>query len=366
MKKLVNKAHTWASNLITCSTTGLLIAASTLTHAGGTETSREPVKLLFQEGRYLEASFGQAKPDVTDSVYSPKQSIANDISLFSIGYKADLNDKISYAVSQHEPIGADIEYTHPAVALSTQVESTSTGVNGKYQLNDKVSLIAGIKQIRAKASIKILATHIETKADKVIGYTYGAAYEIKDIALRLLLTHNPQIKLSLKSHVGPSAVTNTKGAIPEMTTLNFQSGIAKNTLVFGSIHYAKWGDAQVTIDAVAFGGPLGQPAPLAKGFNTTTYNIGVGQRLNDQWSIAADYSKESGTESVGDSLFSPVDGYQAYGLATEFTAKSFNIGVGISKTKFGSKTLDLVPPFLDSRFSGNDSLNYGIKVGVNL
>ena len=80
--------------------------------------------------------------------------------------------------------------------------------------------------------------------------------------------------------------------IPQTMTLNFQSGIAKDTLLFGSIHKADWDTAQITIPDIANGI---NPSTLAtnqavKGvsssFSTkTAYSLGVGRKINENFRL---------------------------------------------------------------------------------
>ena len=78
-----------------------------------------------------------------------------------------------------------------------------------------------------------------------------------------------------------AATANTTGSIPDYQTINFQSGVAEDTLVFGSIRRADWSNHQIAV------APQTQAAPTSSFSDTTTYSIGIGRRLSDELSVCA-------------------------------------------------------------------------------
>ena len=60
--------------------------------------------------------------------------------------------------------------------------------------------------------------------------------------------------------------------------LEFQSGIAQNTLLFGSVRHAKWSDAQVSMSSSYDG------FQLSDFDDSTTYNIGIGRKFSEKFS----------------------------------------------------------------------------------
>ena len=79
-----------------------------------------------------------------------------------------------------------------------------------------------------------------------------------------------------------TASLNTTMKTPASTTLNFQRGVAKDTLVFGSIHRVDWNSAQINADT-------GCSATLAKSafWDTTTYTICADRKLSDSLALTA-------------------------------------------------------------------------------
>ena len=98
-----------------------------------------------------------------------------------------------------------------------------------------------------------------------MGMVYGAAYEMPEIALRVSLTIEDDIDLEiatlpLKLLFPPSGTSNA--SIGDAMTLHFQSGIAEDTLLFGSIRRSNWEDNQVSV-------PLSAIAQAASGGDAT-------------------------------------------------------------------------------------------------
>ena len=145
--------------------------------------------------------------------------------------------------------------------------------------------------------------------------------------------------------------------LPETIRLNFQTGIAKDTLLFGSIEHAKWGDAQIDVatgsDATA----------IATEFdNTTSYSIGIGRKLNEQWSISATYSKEPGTSSTSESLFTVSNGSEGVTLGARYTQGNMVVSGGVNYTRVGDVTVESDGTTL-ATYKGNTVTGIGVKVG---
>ena len=90
----------------------------------------------------------------------------------------------------------------------------------------------------------------------------------------------------------------------EMTTLEFETGIAKDTLLYGSIHQSSWGSAQVKLAGTQ----------ISTFSDSDTYNIGVGRKFSDKLSASFSYTTEAGSSATGTSLLSPTNGKDTYGI----------------------------------------------------
>jgi long-chain fatty acid transport protein len=90
-----------------------------------------------------------------------------------------------------------------------------------------------------------------------------------------------------------------------------------------------------------------------------TYNLGVGRRLNDQWSVAATLGYEpSDGERTGN--LGPTDGMSSFGLAATYTMDNVKITAGVRYVDIGDATTSL-----NARFTGNDGIGVGFRIGYS-
>ena len=152
-----------------------------------------------------------------------------------------------------------------------------------------------------------------------------------------------------------AATANTTGSIPDYQTINFQSGVAEDTLVFGSIRRADWSNHQIAV------APQTQAAPTSTFSDTTSYSIGVGRKISDELSFSASYSFEADSEPTGTSLLSTTDGYDTIGLGARYTLSSGTIiSGGVALTNVGDKTV--TTSGIPGAFTDNSVTSYGIKL----
>ena len=158
-------------------------------------------------------------------------------------------------------------------------------------------------------------------------------------------------------------------------TLRFQSGIAKDTLVFGSAHRGDWAKSQVEFDTDnAASNPTGPTGTLEarSSFTTTTaYTLGLGRKLTEKYAVSATYGWEKGS-AVGTSLLSTTGGKKSLSLGGKYTTGPLALSVGYSRVKFGDYTctscvLTGVSPTVmsDSNFVNNTASVFGVKFGLS-
>ena len=91
----------------------------------------------------------------------------------------------------------------------------------------------------------------------------GGAYERPDIALRIALTYNSTIETNHTTveTVGGGVVSTAPTEIetPESVNLDFQTGIAADTLLFGGIRWVNWTDFEISPAFYSSPAAVGQP-----------------------------------------------------------------------------------------------------------
>ncbi len=228
------------SNVLNSAAALTLIAGAAT--AGGIQRDGDRSQILFEKGEnYLEFSATTVSPNISSSSATLAGSTANitkNFQNFHLGYKRDVSDQLTFALLAQELVGADVAYpAGTAFFAGSTAEIGSLAVTGllKYQFNDRFSAYGGLRVQSLKGNVSITpalgpAYALSVDNDYQTGYVLGAAYEIPDIALKIALTYEPEIEHEFNDNAGNPF--NVK--IPQAATLHVQSGVAQNTIVFGS------------------------------------------------------------------------------------------------------------------------------------
>jgi long-subunit fatty acid transport protein len=337
--------------------------------AGGLERTPQSTAVLFEEGRYLELSFGAVAPSISGTLGGFESGNMTD-NFFNLGaaYKADLNDTWSYAVIFDQPFGADPLYpgtlgpgSYPFAGSVAQVRSNAlTGIL-QYNMGNGGSVFGGLRaqSLQASANLPVLGFYdIASNTDFQLGYLVGAAYERPDIALRVALTYNSaidhELDLTESNILNPAATVTQDVTLPQSLNLEFQTGVAEDTLVFGSVRWVEWSETVINPPLYATLVPL--PLVFFED-DRITYTLGVGRRLNDTWSVLGSVSYEESTGSITGNL-GPTDGFTSVSLGAIYRKDNMKITGGIRYVDVGGAT-----SFSGAEFSGNSAVAAGVKIG---
>ncbi|MGR3572765.1 OmpP1/FadL family transporter [Brevirhabdus sp.] len=358
----------------------LVALSSTAAMAGGLDRSGQPIGLLFEKGNYGEFSFGRAMPSLTgqdSATTQPIGNVADDFSLAAAGVKYQLNEQLSFALIVDEPFGADIQYPgNPAASglggTTAIAQSNAITALGRYQFGNGFSIHGGLRSQTISGDITLSGLaygplngySVNLQEDRAYGYVIGAAYEIPDIAMRVALTYNSEIKHELNSVerlrgavVNPGSVTEVR--TPESYVLDFQTGVAADTLVFGSIRYANW--SKTVISPRVFNART-RGQSLTNIDDTIDVTIGVGRKFTEKFSasVSLGYLTKQDDDLV--SPLSPSNGAVSIGLGASYQLEKVTISGGVRYTKLG----DARPATANTAratFTGNDAVSVGVKVG---
>ena len=243
-----------------------------------------------------------------------------------------------------------------------------------------MSVLGGLNRYSVSdATVTTLSGYYVVSGDEMAPVA-GAAYENKEIALRveLLLQVETDMTLTAASSVATAvpttAVTGAKMVIPQTMTLNFQSGVAEDTLVFGSIHKADWDTAQIAIPENTAGinpagGTLTVDAVGSSFASRTAYSLGVGRRITDDISVLGSYSSEDGGGATSNDPFTLTDGSQTLGVGVRYTKDNMTVTGGYSYTKVGDVAMTHlssgVPSGLTATYADNKVTGLGLKIGFS-
>ena len=337
-----------------------VVAGATGAFAGGVERSAQSVAILFEQGRYVELNFGHFSPDVSGRSAGGVASgdMSSSYNSFSLGYKMDVGEKMDFALIIDQPIGADVAYptgTGYTLAGST-AELSSSAITGllRYKFENNVSVYGGLRYqtVKGVVALPFLGYTLTTNNDSELGYVVGVAWEKPEIAARVALTYNSAIKHSLESIEGGVPTAGFDTEVPQSVNLEFQTGIAKDTLLFGSIRWQEWSAFRID--------PPGYlpPTPLVSyASDRVTYNLGVGRRFNETWSGAVTLGYEKADGEITGNL-GPTDGFASIGLAATYTMDNMKITGGVRYVDIGDATTSI-----GANFEDNSGVGIGLRVG---
>lgn len=362
------------------SAAAVLAATTTLASAGNLDRSNQSLSALFETGDYAEFSFGFVNPSVSgtdEAVFGGGASgnVAENFTQFGLAYKKQVSDALSLALIVDQPFGADVAYpagSSVAFGGTTAVLDT-TAVTGlaRYDFGNRISVHGGlrIQQLSGNVDLSGAAygglSGYSVNFDDDIGYGYvvGAAYEIPEIALRLAVSYNSEIEHNVDSreNFAPAAVTNTEIVTPESWNIDFQTGIAEDTLLFGGVRWVNY--SSVSVIPVTFGAVTPPGTTLVSIEDTTFYTLGVGRRFSDAFSGAVSIRYEpEGTPLV--SPLGPTAGSLGLTVGGTYTMNNVKITGGINYTKLGDST-PRTSGIARANFTGNKAIGVGIKVGYS-
>lgn len=352
--------------------------------AGGLERTDQSVGVLFEQGRHLEFGVAVGMPEIngTASALTPTPGaesgdIGDRFTEFRFAFKDDINDQLSYAVIFDQPYGADVSYDESDYFASNSKATLNTDtLTGILQYNLKPTETGGgfsvyggirVQRLGASADIPFLGNYeISTDEDWGYGYLVGVAYEKPEIALRVALTYGSEIEHKLPSEEQLGLATgssDTNITTPEYWHLEFQTGVAPKTLLFGSVRYVPWSDFEIAPEL--YTSTTGSPLAFFED-DRTTYRLGVARQFSEKLAgfFAIGYEESTGSPTTN---FTPVDGFMSYtvGATYNFSEKG-KIRVGVRYADIGDADTVLGGASPAGVFEGNEAWGVGITVSFKL
>ena len=378
-------------------TTTTLICGAFAAQAGGIDRSGQDVTFLFEEGRKVELAFGYVAPEVSGedvAMFGGGSSgdVAENYWQTSLAFKTDVNDRISLGLILDQPYGADVEYDDTSIALgqtSAEAKSMALTALGRFRIDENFSVHGGIRAQRASANIRLQGAaygpvsgyEVDLDDDVAFGYLIGAAYEIPELAFRVALTFASEITHEFDTvEDGPlitvptgqpapapptvdlpllDGTSETEVDTPASVNLDFQTGIAEDTLLFGSIRWADY--SELRFDPVNFVTVTGEG--LIELDDSWTYSLGLGYRFTDAFSgsVSVTYEPEKDDDLV--SPLAPTNGRLGLSLAGIYAFDNFEITTGINYTRLGDARPETgTPDEARAEFDDNYSVGLGLRV----
>lgn len=390
-------------------TAAIVALAPAMAGAVGLDRSGQPIDLIFEDGNYTELSFGRVFPSVDGedvAILGPGGStlvpggndsgnVAENFSTIGFGVKYEFDERLSFSVSFDQPYGSDVVYPDGGIpgeegsltlgGTRAIVDSRGLQALARYKLNENLSVHGGLRYQEIQADVTLSGAgyggisgyRVSLESDGDLGYVIGAAYERPEIALRVALTY-----ISGTTHEMPTTETlngvnvsllnpafsptsTTTVETPEAVHLDFQTGIAADTLLFGSIRYARYEDTLVSPDFFdANVQPTEAGTSLTDIDNNYEISLGVGRRLTDKLSGSVTLEYQPSRDDLVSPL-APTNGSRsvALGLAYDVT-EQFTVSGGIRYSRLGDALPETgTPDVARADFEDNDVVAVGLQLG---
>jgi len=379
------------------------LLSSSFAVAGGFELQTLDTSLMYAEGN--QAYVSVAKIDASIKGENPligaasERQVVKDQTVTNVGSKFDISENLSLGFSTYRSGSIQLDGGNGLngnIAPTADVNLDSTAMMAIYNLNENFSFLGGVTQNNiGDGNVTTLGGSYAVSNTSKMGYLVGVAYSIPEIALRAELTYQPQTKFATTTAFAPSAAvvcakmvvdctdpanaqafsaTNdgitaagaasvTNLSLPDTIAFNFQTGIAKDTIVTASYRKSSWANAQINIAA---------PVAITTNFDdAVSYSLGIGRKFTSNLSGSISYSKEESTGSTSTSLFSVSDGSEAISIGLQYKQGNMAISGGISQRKVGNMIVDpgfAAPnPLAGStmNYSGNTVTAMGMKISFS-
>ncbi|MFY0618071.1 OmpP1/FadL family transporter [Shimia sp.] len=341
--------------------------------AGGIDRSGQGVNILFEEGNYLQFTFSRVNPSVTGTNPIPAVGNSNDVAksynTFGFGYKHEINEKLDIALIYDQPFGAHIHYTDGPLSAGgaaglpydglAEINSDALTALLQYDLGNGFSIHGGARALKVRGTIQSGNGILRASSDYDFGGVVGVAYEKPEIALRVALTYATEINNAFEG-VNAAFPAGSQDRVfdvdfPESVNLDFQTGVAANTLVFGSVRWVGWGG--FSLDTT----PEGSWVDFSD--DTINYTLGVGQRINDKLSVALQVGYEKAGNRPSTTALAPTTGSKSVGLgATYQVNEKLSVSGGLTYAIPGDQSYNLSPG-VDIAFEDNEAIGAGFRIG---
>jgi long-subunit fatty acid transport protein len=231
-----------------------------------------------------------------------------------------------------------------AVAQTVGVDAGQLGAAANGDLAAQAALAANANIIGAGGLAAVLGTipgaiagiqagdgyKFELKKSNAPTFLIGAAYEILDIALRIAGTYRFETKHkadTVERIAGATVRSDLSFRSPQSFNLDFQTGIAKDTLLTASYRWTEFG----ILDIV----PTRLGSDLVNIEDGHRWSLGVARRFSDALVASATLSYEPSTNAKTVSPLGPTDGLVGLSLGARYSVENINISAGVNYSKLG-------------------------------
>ncbi len=396
--------------------------ASTANHAAALDQSGQSILAFLENGNYVEVSATAVDPDISGKIRNRPElvndpqnlnsgNMGNSFQYYAAALKLQLTDRISFGLLYDQPFGADITYPMQSNNTFSDNEFTQQGTSVNVD-TESISMIFGVSPFSnfqlyggavyqsVKGDVALRGNSYSEafngydakfKQDHAVGWLAGLSYQIPDIALKAAVTYRSKIDHDMQvteTMFGqPLEVTTpskTKISTPQSVSLDFQTGVYKDTLAYANVRWVNWKDFHIR--PTQFGAVteyltgLISEGTYTGGFDLDSYqkdqwmaNVGIGHQFTEKWSVSTEVSWDSGTGDPASTL-NPTQGSWGLGVGVQFNpAPNYFIAGGIKYFWLGDVVAEdgtyyipvsgIKPIAEQADFKDNSAIGYGLKIG---
>src|SRR5690606_17297553 len=160
--------------------------------------------------------------------------------------------------------------------------------------------------------------------------------------------------------------SGVEATTPQSVNLDFQTGIAQDTLAFANLRWVHWDQFAVKPTLL---GDISSINPPHQRQNLIDYSddqwsasVGLGRKFNNKWSGSASVGYDSGAGNPVTTL-GPTEGYWNVGLGGQYSpAENYFIQAGVKYFWLGDATAQTGGNPV-GEFEDNYAMGYGLKIG---
>jgi long-chain fatty acid transport protein len=280
------------------------------------------------------------KAVIGGQTYSVGDKFTETFTNFTGTVAFDMVGNVRCAGSYAQPFGSDADYGYSrlfsgiSTTTSASLKSDELGLTCSYGADigpGKAHFLGGVfyqaldyQEARAFGFKSPLNGADLALEDGSMGYRFGAAYTITEIALKASLMYRSAVdhhveglqRFTTDVDPGPGVLLRdfqlpvyADATLPQSVKLALQSGIAPGWLAFGSVEWTDWSVLQqvrvkcaIDIPGLCLGGNDAPGAPTVDAYfkDGWTVNAGVGHKFNDLISGSFSVTYDSGVSDYYD------------------------------------------------------------------
>jgi len=320
---------------------------STMAVAEGLERVNLDPSFLFESGNYAEFSYGSVTPSIPSGGTIVRDNVAGSFTVTNFAAKTSLGDSLDLGIwSTSNGNGASIDWgATPNGVVKAELTIPTMAALVRYRINDNISIIGGLKRstVNDGGLLKLPIPTVTAggtwniSSASTTAAVYGVAYEMPEIAMRVSVVAEASSSLDLDTsytidETGATVYTGvSKASIGDATTLSFQSGIAADTLLFGSVRVSSWKNNQVSVPH-----PTSGHQPISSFGDGSSYTVGLGRKFSDKLSGSVSYFSDPASDCKPTSALSPICENTSINLGAKYSlSDSATLSLGTTWTQYG-------------------------------